>query len=196
MRNLLLLLAILCCAPGCASMRRSPTVYENPIQVQAPGCDFLWDRLVDVVDDYFEIEKEERPKRVGNVVTAGRIDTLPQGGATLLEPWRGDSAGSYNKVESTFQSTRRRAVVVVIPTDDGGYLVDVAVYKELEDVPRPDFAPTAVATFRTDDSLSRIYSDPVADASVPTIGWIAQGRDCVLEQTMICKLLQLLNDGH
>ncbi|HEX3870003.1 MAG TPA: hypothetical protein VHV77_06185, partial [Pirellulales bacterium] len=114
-------------------------------------------------------------------------------GATILEPWRGDSVGTYERTESTLQSMRRRAVVVVIPTEDGGYLVDVAVYKELEDVARPDQSPSAAANFRVDNSLSRLYSDPLADSNVPTSGWIAQGRDALLEQKMICKLLKLLN---
>ncbi|HWA99490.1 MAG TPA: hypothetical protein VG713_13400 [Pirellulales bacterium] len=176
-------------ALGCAPMRAPyPRMYENPIRLPSPGCDYLWDRLVDSVDDYFEIEREERPKRAADVMTAGRIDTFPLIGATLLEPWRGDSVGHYERTESTLQSIRRRAVVQVIPAE-GGYLVDVAVYKELEDLPRPDYSPTGAASFRVDNSLSRLYSDPIANDMVASSGWIPLGRDEALEQKILCRLV-------
>jgi hypothetical protein len=184
---------LLCSLAGCRSLHPpAPVVYENPIRVQAPNADFLWDRVVDIVDDYFEIEHEQRPKVLGTVVTAGRIDTFPQGGSTLLEPWRGDSVGEYERLESTLQSMRRRAIVIVVPSEEG-YLVDVAVFKELEDVSRPDQSPTAAANFRVDDSLSRLYADPIPDISAPTNGWISQGRDPLLEQKIICKIITTLN---
>ncbi|HEX4128590.1 MAG TPA: hypothetical protein VHZ24_01020 [Pirellulales bacterium] len=191
MRTIVLLPLVLCAACGCTAMRPCPMVYENPIQVQAPGCDYLWDRLVDSVDDYFEIEREERPKWVGPVVTAGRIDCFPQGSATLLEPWRHDVVGHDERLESTLQSMRRRCIVQVIPVE-GAWQIDVAVYKELEDMPRPDMAPTAAASFRVDDSLSRLYGDPLPSDSVATQGWIPQGRDPAVEQRIIAGLLSRL----
>ena len=96
--------------------------------------DVFWDQLVVVVDRYFDIEREDRVRLVDNMLTLGRIDTVPEAGATLLEPWRHDSVNFYERLESTYQTIRRRALVQVVPTENG-YLVDVAVYKELEDLP-------------------------------------------------------------
>jgi hypothetical protein len=177
---------------GCrlAPVPQRPLVYENPVRVRAPNVDYLWDELVAVVDDYFDIDREERPKRIGDVITAGRIITFPQGGATALEPWRGDAANPYERLEGTLQSIRRRAIVQVIPVDDS-YLVDVTVYKELEDVPRPEFSPSGAAGFRVDDSLPGIVEP--AGATIAPLGWIAQGRDCSLEQKIIAQLVDQLN---
>ncbi|MBS0211517.1 MAG: hypothetical protein JSS27_21450 [Planctomycetes bacterium] len=166
-----------------------PTPLDNPMRVYAPSSDALWDHVVDVVDDYFTIEKEDRPRRIGDVLTAGRIDTFPQVGATLLEPWLGDSADSYQRLESTLQTMRRRAVVQVIPAD-GAYLVEVQVFKELEDLIRPELATNA-AGFRVDNSLQRV--EHLVVGQPPTVGWIPQGRDCVLEKRMLAQLVNRIN---
>ena len=177
-------------ASGCAAWRPPPPgSCENPLFVPAGDYEFVWNNVVDVVDDYFEIEREARGRVVGNVMTVGRIDTFPVPGANLLEPWHGDSATPYDRLESTLQSIRRRALVQVIPTG-GGYLIDVAVFKELEDVARPDFSPTSSATIRFDTSNQRL--PPPVEAQTAPIGWIPQGRDCFLEQRMIGKLIERL----
>ena len=72
-------------APGSSSI--------NPLFVPVSNQDWAWEQIVDVVDDYFRIERENRVQLVGNVVTEGRIDTFPQVGATWLEPHRPDSVG-------------------------------------------------------------------------------------------------------
>jgi hypothetical protein len=106
-------------------------------------------------------------------------------GATLFEPWRHDSVDSYERLESTLQSIRRRAIVRVIP-DQRGFLIDVVVLKELEDVLRPDRATAGAATFRNDQGLER-FTEPVGGISA-TRGWIAKGRDTGLEQEIIAQL--------
>jgi hypothetical protein len=148
--------------------------------------DFVWDQIVDVVDDYFEIDREERIRLVGDVLTTGRIDTVPLVSATELEPWRGDTVTPYDRAEATLQSMRRRAIVQVIPQSDGSYMVDVAVYKELEDVARPEFAPVGAATFRVDNSLQG-YTEPTGPQRAP-LGWISKGRDPALEQRILSKI--------
>jgi hypothetical protein len=152
--------------------------------------DQVWFAVVDSVDDYFRIEREERVKLVGNVLTEGRIDTYPEVGSTLLEPWRRDSVGSAEKWESTLQSIRRRGLVRIMPERDG-FLLDVQVYQELEDVPRPEFASVGNATFRHDSSLAR-FKEPVG-GQVPTVGWIPQGRDAALEQRILGGVLSRLS---
>ena len=87
----------------------------NPISVPVVDDDLAWDQIADVVSDYFPIAREQRARRGGEVWTEGRIETVPQDGATWLEPHRKDSVGSFNRWESTFQSIRRRATVRVFP---------------------------------------------------------------------------------
>src|SRR5688572_23191551 len=76
---------------GCAPWRRTPPPLENPLAIPAPQCDAVWDAIVDVVDDYFDIQSEQRVRQAGDVLTVGRIGTAPQVGATFLEPWREDA---------------------------------------------------------------------------------------------------------
>jgi hypothetical protein len=168
--------------------------------------DAAWDGIVDVVDDYFKIEREDRVHVVGEYLNEGQIETFYQTGATLFEPWRGDSANAYERLESTLQSIRRKAFVRVMP-DASGYLVEVNVLKELEDVERPMYATTGAAVFRYDNSvdrntepqpaLARQVGDqarPVANAP-DTKGWIDLGRDPALEQELLLKIQDRLTHG-
>lgn len=175
---------------GCARFTppwESRQVYRNPISVRNIDRDCLWDHLVDVVDDYFQIENEDRVRLEGDVLTVGRIETFPQVGATLLQPFANDSADLYQKVESTLQSIRRRAVIQVEPAGDG-YFIDVAVYKELEDVLRPNFATAGSATLRHDTSNQHFIEPVSSQAASP--GWIPVGRDPALEQRIIARVLE------
>ena len=159
---------------------------ENPVLLPIADHQCAWETVVDVVDDYFRIEREEPVRLIDGTLVEGRLDTYPKVGATILEPWLMDSAGGRERLESTLQSIRRKAVVRVIPTE-GGYLVDVAVYKELEDVAQPEHATAGAATFRYDDSLTRVVN-PVAGQEINE-GWIPLGRDRALQQRMIAHLL-------
>ena len=61
---------------------------------------------------------------------------------------------------------RRYAVVKVIPAQCGGYWIDVAVYKELEDMRQPEHGTAGSAVFRNDTSVP--HSDlSVADTGPP-----------------------------
>jgi len=140
---------------------------------------------VDIVDDDFEIEREEPVRQFQTVLTSGRIDTRPKIGATIFEPWHHDSPDRYARWEATLQSLRRRAEIRVDPRD-GGYWVAVLVFKELEDVSQPLAATTSSATFRNDSSLTRVVS-PIGEQQV-NAGWIPAGRDTVLEQRLIEKI--------
>jgi len=160
--------------------------YDNPTLVLARDHQYVWETVADVVDDYFVIEHEEPVRLLDNTLTEGRLDTFPKVGSTLLEPWHHDSANAYQRLESTLQSIRRRAVVRVIPAENG-YWVDVVVFKELEDVVQPEQANAGAATFRYDDSLTGVvnpvYEQPIND------GWIPLGRDTALEQRILAQLL-------
>jgi hypothetical protein len=182
------------------------TAPPNPVLVPVTDPDAAWDSIVDVVDDYFKIEREDRVHLIGDYLNEGQIETYYQTGATLLEPWRGDSANAYERLESTLQSIRRKATIRVIP-DASGYLVDVTVIKELEHVERPMYATTGAAVFRHDNSVERntepepALARQVGDQARPvanphdTKGWIVLGRDPALEQELLLKIQDRLTHG-
>ena len=176
---------------------------RNSVVIPPLDAELVWTQMVDVADDYFKIMAEQRVVFSNGVPAEGRIDTFPQTGSTLLEPWRGDSVGFRERLEATLQSIRRRGTMRLIP-DPAGWRIEAVVLKELENMPRPMKATTGGASFRNDDSLYR-YGTPlptlgqqVGDqprpVAAPThnLGWIPLGRDPLLEQRMLSKVLAKL----
>jgi hypothetical protein len=187
---------LICCTGGCGWYPHGSLVdqtvpqaagLQNPLLVPVADRDLLWDQVIDSLDDHFVIQREERVRQVGDVLLEGRIETFPVGGATLLEPWRRDSTPGQERLQSTLQSIRRRAVVRVTPTG-GGYLIDLAVYKELEDLASPQHATVGQARVRHETTLNRNEEEVGADTF--TLGWIPLGRDASLEQ----RILQEIRD--
>lgn len=157
----------------------------NPIFIPAANDQLTWEQIVDVVSKYFTVGREQQVRRSGEAWCEGRIETRYQNGASWLEPWRKDSVGAFNRWESTFQTIRRKAFVRVIP-DANGFLVEVIVEKELEDLPHPERSSAGVASFPTvtlpserADDVSRVLSSPC---------WIPLGRDPALEAKMLADI--------
>ncbi len=184
-------------APG------APPAVRNSAVIPPLDAEVIWKQMVDVADDYFKVQAEQRVVFANGVPTEGRIDTFPQTGATLLEPWRADSIGFQERLESTLQSIRRIGTMRLTP-DPNGWRIEVMVNKEVEHLARPMRATTGGASFRNDDSLYR-YGTPlptlgqqVGDqprpvaAPTPNLGWIPIGRDPLLEQRMLSKVLAKL----
>ena len=161
------------------------SLQNNPAFIPVQDPNLLWDQLIDVVDDYFEIEREDRVRLVGDILTEGRLTTFPRGSSTILEPWNRDSVTPYERLEATLQSTRRIGTLRVIPTE-GGFLVDVEVLKELEDVAKPDAVFVGDETLRNDSSIRR-FSNNLKNGG-ESLGWIPKGRDVALEQEIILQL--------
>jgi hypothetical protein len=87
------------------------------------------------------------------------------------------------------QSIRRYAVVKVTPVENGGsgFWVEVAVWKELENLRQPEHATAGSAIYRNDNSVK-----PIAKKDQPPSAnqsWIPQGRDTVAEQRIIGQIL-------
>jgi hypothetical protein len=170
------------------------SMLANPLRVPVADRDFAWDQLVSVVDEYFKVEHEERVRLAGDILTEGRIDTYPLTGATLFEPWHGDSVTNRDRLESTLQSIRRRCFIRVIP-EQASYLIDLEIFKELEDLPRPLMSTAGAATFNTSAADDR-GSQPLPSFTQlggvrpgpRPINWIRQGRDVNLEQVMLAKI--------
>jgi hypothetical protein len=176
--------------PNAAPYTQSPVADfgaggPNQIHVPVANRDWAWEQIVDAVDDYFHIVRERQVQLVGDVLTEGRIDTLPLVGATVLEPQRHDSVGRYNRWESTFQTIRRRGTVRVIP-DASGYLIDVVVEKDIEDLPHPEGSTAGAATFRNDSSLPS--NDENVSRTQLAGHWILLGRDPALEQRILADI--------
>jgi len=189
--------------PGGPIMPSPPSAPKNSVVIPPLDSELVWKQMVDVIDDYFKVQAEQRVVFSNGIPTEGRVDTYPQTGATLLEPWRGDSVGFHERLESTLQSIRRTGTMRLVP-DPAGWRIEVVVLKELENMVRPMRATAGGASFRNDDSLYR-YGTPlptlgqqVGDQPRPVanpmqnIGWIPLGRDPLLEQKMLQKLLSQL----
>lgn len=186
--------------PGCAGVPSEPPsqisvgtyndAAPNPLFVQTADSDYLWNAVVDVVDNYFEIEFEtpirvfERETENGERFTSraeGRIDTKPTIAAGVLEPWRKNSVACDDRWLATFQTIRRSAVVRVVP-DSAGYLIYLSVYNEIEDLKTPMGATIGFNQNFIDD-FSQL-TQPVGERAASR-GWIPIGRDVHLETRML-----------
>lgn len=162
----------------------------NPLLIPVNNQELAWDQLADVVTEYFPIKREQPVHNEGGVMTAGYIETPFQTGATILEPQRNDSVGSFNRWESTLQSIRRKAVINVEPSP-GGYAVRLNVVKQLEDLPAPEGSLSGPAVLRSDTALPTSRR-AVLDQSRLSPVWIDLGRDEPLEQEMLKRIQERL----
>lgn len=166
-------------AVGCATVPGLRAVSENPLIVPSSDFEAVWKATVISVDEYFDIASERREQR--------KIVTQPKTGATLLEPWEGDSVGFHERLESTLQSIRRFAIVTVNPAPSGqGWAVRVEVYKELENLLLPDRQSMGRAVFNNIQTENR-SREVVGPVQVPLF-WVPRGRDTKLEQAIIARI--------
>lgn len=157
-----------------------PSVVNNPVYLPLGPASYgaVFEKVLDVVDDYFEIAYTNRYD--------GRIETFPRIAPGLGQPWKGGSPDVYQRLLATLQTMRNRAVVLISPAEDGGYFVDVKVYRELEDLAQPIKANTASAVFRNDLGVERQFE--IIDATTYDAIWIPKGRDLCFEQEILDRL--------
>jgi hypothetical protein len=155
-------------------------VVENPLFVPLAPFSYglVFEKVLDVVGHYFEIAYSNRYD--------GRIETFPRTSPGLEQPWKPGDPDLYQRLEATLQSMRRRAIVLIQPADDGGYFIEVTVYKELEDLPQPTKVLPGGAAFRTEPTVERQFE--VIDATVFELSWIPKGRDTAMEQAILQRL--------
>jgi hypothetical protein len=166
---------------GCA-LTSLQTVSPNPLIVPNRDYETVWKETVAVVDDYFEMSSENR--------LAGKIVTEPRVSATLLEPWYGDSVGFHNRLEASLQTIRRFAIVTVTPAPGGGFAVKVEVYKELEDMVKPDRQSAGRAVFTDNFPVNRTR-EIIGPVPLP-LQWIPRGRDERLESVILNRIRNAL----
>jgi hypothetical protein len=181
-----LLVTLAVCGCGRFAYRldtRAPERFvPNPLDLPPAEDDFVWSQVIDAVDDYFRIAREQPVQNSAGIILDGRVETSYRIGASLLEPWRKDSTSGFERLQSTLQSIRRRAIVTVRPSGPG-YILEVIVQKDLEDTDRSQGATEAVSTKRHDGTVVR--SEDRYDDTPQTLGWIPLGRDTSLEQKIL-----------
>jgi hypothetical protein len=158
---------------------------SNPVWVPGGGPDYygkVFERIIDVLDDYFEISYANRYD--------GHIETFPRIAPGFEQFWKPGSPDAYQRLQATWQTIRHRAAVVIQPAEDGGFFVQITVYKELEDLPRPTQMTAGAAAFRSDPTLERQFE--VIDPTVFESNWIPQGRNAELEQVILQRIKKCL----
>ncbi|GIW82715.1 MAG: hypothetical protein KatS3mg105_4522 [Gemmatales bacterium] len=156
------------------------TTVENPVYVPLSPQNYgaVFEKTIDVLDDYFEIAYTNRYD--------GRIETFPRIAPGYEQFFKPGNPNPRDRLQATFQTIRNRAVVLIQPAQDGGYFIDVSVYKELEDLPQPDRATAGAAIFQGVNSVERQFE--VVDPSVFESNWIPLGRNHHLEQLILHRL--------
>ena len=201
-RSAMLIGLVMLLAAGCAmyepfaptrefSWRWNAPQSHNPIFVENYDHEFLWSIVVDVIDNHFEIDRDTPIRRYGNVFTEGHLETKPKIGASLAEPWHADSIGFMERIESTLQTIRRRAEVHAVPKAGGhtieGYTIEVKVFKELEDNPRPLRATARASNLRFRDSVDEFANQ--VDINPNSAGWFIIERDTALENRLLMEIV-------
>jgi hypothetical protein len=168
-------------APGdtCASL-------QNPTFVAFGPQDYgmVFEKAIQVMQESgFQIQETNRYD--------GRIETFPRTAPGLGQPVKAGNSSFYDRTLFTFQSYRHRASMKIFPADnDTGFFIQVVIFKELEDLPRPVRATAGAVLFRSDNSVERQFE--VIDPSILESNWIPRGRDTALEQEILQRLRQAL----
>lgn len=204
LQKLCLIIALLvCCLAGCRAFSNIEAQQqaqlvnqqiENPVQIPMLDRFVVMDQISDEIDDYFRIAREEQLRVVNSVMTEGWIETWPRIGSTILEPWHHDSTRGFEKLHSTFQTVRRQAKVRIIPSGDS-FLVDVKVFKELEDNPNPVRGTVSGRYLRHDNALD-VGNDDFFNLRQNNDGWISMGRDTSLEQRILSNIVRRLSSAR
>lgn len=178
---IMLIIAIsLCSSAGCVGPQISalPESLPNPVFVPVSDYDAVWEVAIDVMHSLqMPIERESK--------LDGLIETNYKVGAGILEPWHKDAVSMADRFEGSFQSIRRRAVMSITP-GQGGYFIGVEVLKELENPDKLIINSPGYATFAEGRPLQRDLNVVIGPATPD--GWIPQGRDPGLEQSILARL--------
>ncbi len=184
------------CSVGCASLapldnpitvKSNPDV-ENPVLV-APGepdagtYAEVYEHVIDVLDDYFELKPTSR--------YSGHIETVPRIAPGYEQPWRSGNPDRHERLLATLQTIRKFAIVDIWAGERGGYKIYIEVRKELIDQDRPSQATAGNAVFRESPTVNRQF-DVVGTDSSPVLGpnerpWVPVGRDFAMEQLLLAR---------
>ena len=170
--------ALIC---GCLS---GPSVNSSrpgmtAVQFPADRMDVMWERVIAVLNNnHFQVARESKLE--------GVIETHERAGSSVMEPWHHDSVGTYNRLESTLQSIRRRVYVTFINSSPGTVTLNVRAEKEIEDVPGLAATYVGGATFSENDPLNRDLDQAIGQAGPSR--WISRGNDPMLEAELLRQI--------
>lgn len=184
-------------ATGCAAVPPldNPLVVrpaeENPALVVpvTPDADSyaqVWERVIDVLDDYYELKSPSR--------YAGYIESLPRIAPGFEQPWKPGSPDKRERLIATTQTVRNTAKVWITAGDRGGYRVYVEVWRELLDIERPNRAINGAAIFQEAPTVDRRFEVVGAESSADK-GWIPAGRDYAFEQKILARVRECSSCG-
>lgn len=157
---------------------------ENPVLVSpgqptAASYREVFEKVVEVLDDYFALETPNPYE--------GKVTTKPRVAPGYEQFWKAGNPDARQRLLATFQSIRQIATVEIRAGDRGGYLVYVVVEKELEDVPRPALATVGAAVFQERPTVDR-QLEVVTPELTPNRGWFKVGRDYAFEQEILRRI--------
>jgi hypothetical protein len=154
---------------------------ENPVYVPGgpPAYGKLFENILDILSEYqFDVAYMDRYD--------GRIETLPKSAPGFERSLIPGNPGLEDRWLATLQSIRQRVIVLIQVANNGGFFVEVKVFKELEDLPNPTHASAGAAAFRSDNTVERQYA--VIDATIFQSSWIPIGRNVPLEQAILQEI--------
>jgi hypothetical protein len=158
---------------------KAPAV-ENPLYIPQGPLSYakVYETILDVLDDIWEIAYTNRYE--------GRIETIPKVAPGLEQSWKPGSPDFYQRLYAYLQTVRHRCIVLITTADDGGYFIDLKVFKELEDLPVPLRSTAGMASFRNPTTVERQFE--VIEPPLYETNWIPIGRDYKLEQVLLEKI--------
>jgi hypothetical protein len=160
------------------------TIEENPALIAPVTPDAnsyakLWEQVIDVLDDDFELKSPSR--------YAGYLESKPRIAPGFEQPWKPGSPDRRERLIATAQTIRNTAKVWINAGDRGGYRVYVEVWRELLDQEQPIRAIGGAAVFREAPTVDRRF-DVVGAESSAERNWIPAGRDYAYEQRILSHI--------
>jgi hypothetical protein len=180
-------------AVGCATtppvdnplpLRAAQDSVENPVLV-SPGVPTaeayreVFEKTIDILDDYFELLPPDPYD--------GRIVSKPRIAPGYEQFWKPGNPDSRGRLLATFQTIRQTATARVRAGERGGYLVEIVVERELEDLARPIQARIGNAVFQEAPGVDR-QLDVITGETSPDQNWFLIGRDYALEQQILRRI--------
>ena len=110
----------------------------------------------------------------------------------MEQPFKFGSPDLRERLLAMLQTIRYRGEIGIEPAPQGGFNVQVVVYKEVEDLARPIRATAGAASFQSDNTVDRQYE--VVDPSVIDANWAPLGRETHLEQAILQRIQFLLHN--
>ena len=199
-KTILLILPLLLLSGGCVSYRpplpdlfgmSSSTIQSSQTLIQTSDHERLWEAIAEAVSRTFTIASEEPVQVYDNILTEGRMETEPKIASSIFEPWHDDSTTLAARVEATYQTLRKKAIIRVIP-DSNGFLVTVAVLVEMEDLDRPIESNASGTFIKTTSQTDRVVD--ASNSQSNSKGWFQYDHDTDLEKVILEQIVYRFNN--